>query len=129
MNPDNKTTIIKNFNLLNFKKLIESNPSHIASVTQDSKPNLCIASDVLALDEKTALVSNNEMNKTPIHVLHNPNIILTCFDNDFNGIRMTGTAIYHTNGTHFDIANKEFKSDTTTPKGVLAITVTKLEQF
>ena len=74
-NADNKTKIVDNFNLLNYKELIENNPCHIATVNSNKEPNLSVASDIKILDKNIILISNNEMINTPDNIVSNENIV------------------------------------------------------
>lgn len=127
LNPDNKTKIVNNFDLLNYKELIENNPCHIATVTPNNEPNLSVASDIKVLDKNIILISNNEMINTPDNILSNENIIITSFNNKWAGLRLTGKAKYYTSGEYFDICNKYFNNETATPKGVIIIKIIKAE--
>ena len=127
LNLDNKTKVVNNFDLLNFKDLIENNPCHIATVSSLNQPNLSVASDIKVLDKNTILISNNEMINTPDNILNNENIVITSFNDNWAGVRLTGTAQYFTSGEYFDICNKYFNNETATPKGVIIIKILKAE--
>ncbi len=126
-NLDNKTKLLKEVKLTNYVDLIENNPCHIATINQDVRPNLSVASDVKVLDEKTILISNNEMIHTPDNIIVNNNVVLTSFNDKWAGIRLTGMASYYTQGEYFDICNKLFKNEKTTPKGVIIVKVKQVE--
>ncbi|MCL2846435.1 MAG: pyridoxamine 5'-phosphate oxidase family protein [Firmicutes bacterium] len=126
-NPDNKTIVIYPFDLVDFADIIS--PLNIATVTPDGAPNLCLVSDVHVIDETHILISNNEMNQTPLNIRSNNRIVATCFNDNLDGIRLTGIAEYHTSGKWFDLAVKMFKNERTTPKGAIVIKVSKAEKF
>lgn len=86
-NPDNKTNLIKEIKLLNYVDLIEKNPCHLATVSINNLPNLSVASDIKVLDDKTILISNNEMVHTPDNILVNKNVVLTSFSDKWAGLR------------------------------------------
>ena len=127
LNPDNKTNVLKNINLKQYVNLIENNPCHIATINSNLTPNLSIASDVKVLDDTTILISNNEMIHTPDNILFNENVVLTSFNAEWAGLRLTGTAKYYSNGSYFDLCNNYFKTENNTPKGVIIINITKAE--
>ena len=81
-NLDNKTKLIKEVKLTNYKKLIENNPCHIATVTIYGLPNLSVASDIKLLDDETILISNNEMINTPDNIKDTKNVVITSFNNN-----------------------------------------------
>lgn len=70
-------------NLLEKKNLIDMNPMHIATVSEDNMPNLSIASDVKVIAENKILISHNEMVNTPKNILKNKNIVLTTFNKQY----------------------------------------------
>ena len=127
LNPDNKTKMIENFNLLDYKELIENHPCHIATVNTNKEPNLSVASDIKVLNGNSILISNNEMINTPDNIVSNENVVLTSFNDKWAGLRLTGKAKYYTSGDYFDICNQYFNNETATPKGVIIITITKAE--
>ena len=127
INQDNKTKLLKEVKLTNYVKLIENNPCHIATVNEDNAPNLSVASDVKVLDDKTILVSNNEMIHTPDNIILNGNVVLTSFNDKWAGVRLTGKASYHTKGKYFDICNELFNNETATPKGAIIVKVKQVE--
>jgi len=128
-NPDNKTKLLKNINLTSYSDLIENNPCHIATASTNGLPNLSVASDIKVLDDKTILISNNEMIHTPDNIAKNPNIVLTSFNDSWAGLRITGNASYHTQGEYFEICNNLFNNETATPKGVIIIKVKTIESI
>lgn len=127
INPDNKTNILNEVKLTNYKQLIEGNPCHIATIRNGNFPNLSVASDIKVLDDTTILISNNEMINTPNNIVENCNIVLTSFNSKWAGIRLTGEAEYYTNGKYFDICNQYFNNETATPKGAIIVKVNKVE--
>lgn len=126
-NADNKTKIVDNFNLLNYKELIENNPCHIATVNSKKEPNLSVASDIKILDKNIILISNNEMINTPDNILSNENIVITSFNDKWAGLRLSGKAKYYTSGEYFNICNTYFNNETATPKGAIIVTINKVE--
>ncbi|GEM_PF-1266181 len=128
VNPDNKTIKLNEVQLTKYKKLIEHNPCHIATVNCNSlTPNLAVASDIKILDDTTILISNNEMVHTPDNILNNENVVLTSFNEKYAGLRLTGIAHYYTQGHYFDLCNKYFNNETATPKGVIIISIKQVE--
>lgn len=122
--------------LLESKKLIENNPMHIATVSSDNKPNLSVVSDVRVLEENRIINSHNEMVNTPKNILTNKNIVLTSFNEKWEGLRMTGTADYYTNGEYYDFCKNTFFGNgevtpfgATKPKGAIVVTIEKCEEI
>ena len=116
INPDNKTLQIELFDLTNYKTLIENNPCHMATITKKGLPNLSVASDIKVLDNKTILISNK-------------NCVLTSFNDQWKGLRLTGIGSYYTSGKYFDLCNEYFNNETATPKGVFIIKIKKVESI
>lgn len=126
-NKDNKTQVLETVKLTNYTKLIGEYPCQIATVTKEGLPNLSVASDVIVLDDKTILISNNEMIHTPDNVVDTQNMVVCCFNEEWAGVRLTGKATYHTKGQYFELCNQHFKTETNTPKGAIVFVVEKVE--
>jgi hypothetical protein len=120
-------SFVMDIDLNEHKKLIEGNPCHIATVTPDNQPNLCVVGDIKVLNEYTILIAHNEMVSTPQNILANGNVVLTCFNSKWRGLRLRGIAEYFTKGEYFDLCNKFFKNKDTTPKGAIIVKVLMLE--
>jgi len=114
-------------NLLTKKELIDGNPMHIATISGD-KPNISIAADVKVIEDNIILIAHNEMVNTPKNILVNNNVVLTTFNENWEGLRIFGTADYYTEGEYFDKVNELFKNENTTPKGAIKITVHSVEE-
>jgi uncharacterized pyridoxamine 5'-phosphate oxidase family protein len=91
-----------------------------------SSLNIAVASDVKVVDGEI-LISHNEMVKTIENLKKNTNICITCFDKDWNGVRIYGTAKYFDDGEWLDKVVGLFANDNTKPKGAILITPTKVE--
>lgn len=128
-NLDNKTVLLGSVRLKKYIKLLENNPMHIATVSEDGSPNLSVASDIKVLDDETILISNNEMVHTPDNILLNRSVVLTSFSKKWAGLRLTGYANYHVQGEYFDICNEFFNNDTATPKGAIVVKVQQVESI
>lgn len=122
--------------LLYSKELIESNPMHIATVSADNKPNLSVASDVRVLENNKIIISHNEMVNTPKNILTNKNIVLTSFNEKWEGLHMTGIADYYTDGEYYDFCKNTFLGNgevtpfgATKPKGAIVVTIEKCEEI
>lgn len=121
-------------NLLGNKDLIENNPMHIATVSNENKPNLSVASDVRVIEENKIIISHNEMVNTPKNIQTNKNIILTSFNEKWEGLRMTGIAEYYTDGKYYEFCKKTFFGNgevspfgVTKPQGAIVVTIEKVE--
>lgn len=131
-----KELIENDIGLLESKQLIENNPMHIATVSSDNKPNLSIASDVRVLEENKIIISHNEMVNTPKNLLTNKNIVLTSFNEKWEGLRMTGIADYYIDGKYYNFCEKLFFGNVevplfgaTKPKGAIVVTIEKCEEI
>lgn len=123
-------------NLLERKELIENNPMHIATVSSDNKPNLSIASDVRVLGENKIIISHNEMVNTSKNILTNKHIVLTSFNEKWEGLCMTGIANYYTDGEYYDFCKNTFFGNgevspfgATKPKGAIVVIIEKCEEI
>ncbi len=67
-------------NLYDYKKLLECKPIHIATVSDENKPNLSVAFDVRIIEDNKIIISVNEMINTQKNVEYNPNVVITAFD-------------------------------------------------
>ena len=79
-------------NLFEYKDLIDGKPMHIATVNKDNTPNLAVASDVKVIEENKIMISVNEMLHTQENVKYNSNVVLTVFDENYEGLRLFGVA-------------------------------------
>lgn len=123
-------------NLLDYEELINNNPTHIATVNRDNKPNLAVISNIRVLDENRIIISVNEMNNTQNNIEYNDNVVLTTFDNRWKGIRLFGSGKYYVSGKYYDYCFKTFfpngkisPSGATKPKGAIVITINKIEKY
>ncbi|MBP3581871.1 MAG: pyridoxamine 5'-phosphate oxidase family protein [Clostridia bacterium] len=128
-NKDNKTKTIKFESLKEFANILEKNPMVISSVSEDLLPNACLVSDYFILDDKTIVISNNEMVKTPDNVKQNSNVCLLCFDSSYEGLRLTGKANYIESGKIYELVIQKFKNENTNPKGAITISIAQVEVF
>lgn len=129
-----KKLIENDMNLLENKDLIENNPMHIATVSSDNKPNLAVVADVRVIEENKIIISHNEMVHTPKNILTNRNVVLTSFNEKWEGLRMAGVADYYTDGKYYDFCEKTFFGNgevsslgATKPKGAIVVTIEKCE--
>ena len=83
-------------NLFEYKELIDLRPIHIATVNKENNPNLSVASDGKVIGNDKILISVNEMVNTQENIKYNSNVVLTAFDENYEGLRMFGTAEYFT---------------------------------
>ena len=123
-------------NLNVYKFLIENNPIHIATVDNQNKPNISIASNVKVWDEDKLIISCNQMINTQKNIQCNSNIALTTFNNEWDGIRIFGVAKFYTSGEYYDFCKRTFftkekilASGISEPKGAIVINVTKIEEI
>lgn len=115
--------------LRKYESLINNKPIHIATISADGKPNLAVVADVKVIDDNRLLISHNEMINTPKNIQNNNNIVITAFDDNWAGIRLTGTAEYYSQGKYIDMAIKFFKNKSTNPIGAIIVTVNELEEL
>lgn len=80
------------------KSLIEKNPTALATVMPDGRPNVIGVASVKVVDEDKLLVTDNFMNQTVKDIKNNPNVVLVVWDKDMNGFKLVGTAEYFDKG-------------------------------
>ena len=85
-------------NLFEYKDLIDGKPMHIATVNKENNPNLSVASDVKVIEENKIVISVNEMVNTQKNIQYNRNVVLTVFNEKYEGLRMFGTAEFYSDG-------------------------------
>lgn len=129
-------SIINNEGLFKYKDIVNHKPIHIATVTQNNKPNLAVASDNIIINDSFMITSVNEMTNTQENIKYNSNVVITAFDNEWKGVRIFGKAEYKIDGIFYELCDKTFFGNgevspfgATKPKGVLAISVDKIEDY
>lgn len=122
--------------LFKYKDLINGKPMHIATVNKDNNPNLAVASDVMVIDSDKIIVSVTEMVNTPQNIQYNNNVVLTVFNEKYEGLRIYGTAEFYTSGKYYELCEKTFFGNgevtpfgATKPKGAIVITTNKISEY
>ncbi len=122
--------------LSKYKDLINRKPMHIATVNKENNPNLAVASDVMVIDNDKLVISVNEMVNTQQNIQYNNNVVLTVFNEEYEGLRIFGTAKFYSNGKYYELCEKEFFGNgevtpfgATKPKGAIVVTVNKLSEY
>lgn len=123
-------------NLFEYKDLIDGKPMHIATVNKDNNPNLSVASDVKVIEENKIVISVNEMVNTQKNIQYNHNVVLTVFNEKYEGLRMFGTAEFYSDGEYYELCNNTFFSNgeispfgATKPKGAIVVIVEKVAKY
>ena len=123
-------------NLYEYDNLISKKPIHIATVNKDNNPNLSVASNVRIIDNNKIIISANEMVNTPKNIEYNPHIVITTFDEQWNGLRLFGKAKFYTSGEYYDFCEKTFFANNkispfgaTKPKGAIVVIVDTVERL
>lgn len=123
-------------NLFEYKNLIDGKPMHIATVNKENKPNLAVASDVKVIEKDKIIISVSEMINTQENVKYNKYVVLTVFNEKYEGLRIFGTAEYYINGEYYDLCKKTFFGNgevtsfgATNPKGAIVVTVDKVSNY
>ncbi len=123
-------------NLFKYKELIDGKPIHIATVNKENNPNLAVASDVKVIEDNKIIISVNEMVNTQENIRHNPNVVLTVFDENYKGLRLFGTAHFFVDGEYFTFCEKTFFGNgevspfgATKPKGAIVVTINSFYEY
>ena len=116
--------------MINLDKLIKENPA-IISTCAESNPNIAIASDIALIDDKTIIISHNEMIRTVENIITNSNISLLIVDPKagWGGVRVFGKARYHQDGEYFNKVCELFKNETTRPIGVIVVRIDDVREI
>lgn len=123
-------------NLFGYKDLIDGKPMHIATVNKDNNPNLSVASDVKVIEDNKLVISVNEMVNTQVNVQYNPNVVLTVFNSEYEGLRMFGTAKFYKDGKYYELCEKTFFGNgevtpfgATKPKGAIVVEISDVKEY
>lgn len=123
-------------NLFDYKELINDKPIHIATVNKENNPNISVASDVRIIEENKIIISVNEMVNTQVNIEHNPNVVITAFNESWVGLRMFGKGKFYPDGEYYDFCKNTFFGNNevspfgaTKPKGAIVVTMDKIEDF
>lgn len=121
-------------NLFEYKDLIDGKPMHIATVNKHNNPNLAVASDVKVIEENKIMISVNEMVNTQENIKYNHNVVLTVFDENYEGLRMFGIAEYYTEGKYFELDKEAFDEALFNERGIhikgtIIVTVDKVHKY
>lgn len=123
-------------NLFQYKDLIDGKPMHIATVNECNNPNLAVASDVKVIENNKIVISVNEMVNTQKNIQYNNNVVLTVFNENYEGLRIFGTAEFYESGPYFDLCKNTFFSNgevtpfgATKPKGAIVVTVNNVLEY
>lgn len=76
------------------------------------------------------------MINTQINIQYNPNVVLTVFNEKYEGLRLFGTAKFYCDGEYYELCKKTFFGNgeispfgATKPKGAIVVTVEKLSKY
>lgn len=123
-------------NLFEYKELIDGKPMHIATVNIENNPNLAVASDIKVIEKNKIIISVNEMVNTQKNIQYNQNVVLTVFNEKYEGLRMIGTAKFYTDGQYYEFCKKTFfgngevsKFGATKPKGAIVVTISNVAEY
>lgn len=108
-------------NLYQFAEILENNPLTLATVDTAGQPNIAVAANIKIISENQLLIAHNEMVKTITNVKNQPKVCLTCFNKDWQGVRIYGEASYFNDGPYFEQIVKFFGTESNHPKGVILI--------
>jgi uncharacterized pyridoxamine 5'-phosphate oxidase family protein len=113
--------------LSEYRDLLENNPISIAT-SDGERPNIAVASDVAVISDNQLLISHNEMVKTVANIAERNKICVTCFDKNWQGVRIYGEAEYFGKGEWSDMVKKLFTNEKTEPKGAILVAAKKVEE-
>ena len=122
--------------LFKYVNLINDKPIHIATVNNENKPNIAVASNVRIIEKNKIIISVNEMVNTQKNIKNNPNVVMTIFNEEWVGLRIFGKAEFYTDGEYYDFCyntffknNKKVLLSGKKLKGAIVVTVEKIEDY
>lgn len=105
-------------------------------INEDNNPNLLVAFDVRVIEKNKLVISVNEMVNTQKNIQYNHNVVLTAFNEKYEGLRMFGTAEFYSDGEYYELCRKTFFGNgevsqfgATKPKGAIVVTVEKVAKY
>lgn len=113
-------------NLNEVKKLIESNPVALATVTADNKPNVIGVAFVKVVSDNQVLISDNYMNQTIKDISQNKNVCLIIWDSELRGYKLVGEAEYFTDGKWKKYVEQMVENKGLPAKGAIVVKVSKI---
>lgn len=107
---------------LNFE--LEHKIVAFSTVTKEGRPHT-IAAEINRVIDNIIIITNNQMNVTPINLKGNSNVSILIWDNE-KGFRIEGKAEYHESGEYFKLVkslpeNKDYK-----PKGAIVVKIKRI---
>ncbi len=106
------------------KDEIENKIVAFSTVTKDGKPH-SIAVEINKVIDNNIIITNNQMNVTPINLKGNSNVSILSWDNE-KGFRIEGKGEYYENGGWFDFVKKLPENKNYTPRGAIIIKVKRI---
>jgi predicted pyridoxine 5'-phosphate oxidase superfamily flavin-nucleotide-binding protein len=106
--------------------LIEKNPVAVATVDAGGKPNVIAVAFVKVISDTVLLITDNYMNQTKENLLKNNDVCLAVWDKQWKGLKLVGTATYHTDGEWLDRVKQMPENGGLPTRGAIVVTVTQV---
>ncbi len=110
----------------NLKRLIEKNPLSLATVDKFNKPNVIGVAYVKVVSQNQILITDNYMKQTVENILHNNNVCLAVWDENWKGVKLIGTTEYYTQGKWKKFVQGMVENKDLPAKGAILVTISKL---
>ena len=95
-----------------------------STVTREGRPHT-IAVEINRVIDDRIIITNNQMNVTPINIKNNSNVSIM-FWTDETGFRIEGKAEYYESGEYFKIVKSLPENKNYKPKGAIVVKVKKI---
>jgi predicted pyridoxine 5'-phosphate oxidase superfamily flavin-nucleotide-binding protein len=109
-------------------KVIENNPVAFATSSKDGKPHVIVVNFV-KVKEGQLLITDNYMKKTIKNLSENDQASIVVWGSDMKGYKISGVALYLTEGEEFDIIKNIEENKDEPCKGVILFTPMDTEEI
>lgn len=108
------------------RKLIESEAVAVATVMENSNPNIIGVACVKVVGGNQILITDNYMNQTVKDIQNNPRVALAVWNKKWEGYKLIGKAEYFSQGKWLDKVKKIPENKGMPAKGAILVSVDKV---
>jgi len=106
------------------KDELENKIVALTTVTKDGKPH-SIAVEINKIIDNNIIITNNQMNVTPINLKGNSNVSILVWNNE-KGFRIEGKGEYYESGEWFNFVKKLEENKNYNPKGAIIVRIKRI---